>query len=75
MDTTYTVNIFLRAKTPEELVELQLLNNQANNIMFAYQTPVWTGKDWVVWFFADVPTWVDPKSWTPEVIKRLGTGR
>lgn len=54
------VNIFLSAKDKLELVSLQVVNNQINGIMYGYQTPVWTGKEWVVWFFADINEWNDP---------------
>jgi hypothetical protein len=63
------VNIFLRAQTPLELVALQAANNAINGMQYAYQTPVWTGKDWVIWFFADIKEWNDPASATKEAIK------
>ena len=35
------VNIFLRAETAEQLVELQLVNNAVNGLHYNYQTPVY----------------------------------
>lgn len=60
MANLQAINIFLRAKRPEDLASLQLANNEINGIQYAYQTPVWTGKDWVIWFFADIKSWHDP---------------
>ena len=69
MANLQTVNIFFRAKTPEEIVRLQLINNQINSAQFSYQTPVWTGKDWVCWFFADTKSWNDPRKVKEEALK------
>jgi len=69
MANLQAVNIFMRAKTPEILVSLQLANNEANAIQYSYKTPVWTGKDWIVWFFADLKSWNDPTKLTEEARK------
>ena len=37
--------------------------------MFTYQTPVWTGDKWVVWFFADIREWQDPRLFDDDAIK------
>lgn len=54
------VNIFLQSDTAEGLIELQLINNALNGIHYNYQTPVYDGSKWFVWFFADVKKWQDP---------------
>lgn len=63
------VNIFLEAKNELELVQLQVLNNQVNNTMFTYQTPIWTGKKWVIWFFANIEEWNDPRELEGDALK------
>lgn len=59
--TKTNVNIFLRAQTPEDLVELQIMNNMLNGVHYNYQTPMYDGSEWYVWFFADVKRWNDPR--------------
>ena len=71
------VNIFLRGKTAEDLVKLQLANNALNGIQYKYQTPMKDGASWVVWFFADIREWKDPSKASKDVIdfaKGLGDG-
>lgn len=58
--TKTNVNIFLRAKTAEDLVELQIINNMLNGVHYNYQTPMYDGTNWYCWFFADVKNWTDP---------------
>ena len=60
------VNIFLESKTAEGLIELQIINNALNGTHFNYQTPVFDGEVWRVWFFVDVKKWQDPHGLTPE---------
>jgi hypothetical protein len=54
------VNIFLSAKKPEKLIELQVINNTVNGTHFNYQTPVYDGVAWYVWFFVDIENWINP---------------
>jgi len=68
-----SVNIFLSAKTPEEIVGLQILNNAINGIEYHYQTPMKDGDKWIIWFFADVKDWIDPSK-TNEETKRFVEG-
>ena len=63
------VNIFLRAKTPEDLVKIQVANNIVNGIQYKYQTPMKDGAMWVVWFFADITEWKDPSKATKEALE------
>jgi hypothetical protein len=63
------VNIFLKGKTPEDLVKLQLANNAINGIQYKYQTPMKDGSSWVVWFFADVTEWKDPTKATKQALE------
>ena len=63
------VLIFLKAKTKEELVELQVLNNHINHMHFNYVAPIWDGKEFSIWFFADITEWIDPKSITGDALK------
>ena len=65
------VNIFLRAETAEQLVELQLVNNAVNGLHYNYQTPVYDGSSWYAWFFADVKRWTDPNELDLESINML----
>lgn len=64
------INVFLKSKTPKGLIEIQLLNNHLNNMQFTYTIPTHDGKDWYVWFFADVTEWENPKG-LPEKHKRF----
>lgn len=59
--TETNVNICLKSKTAEGLIELQLINNALNGVHYNYQTPVYDGKVWFIWFFADVKNWNDPR--------------
>ena len=68
MDIT-TINIALEAKSVKEIMQMQLLNNTVNNCRYNYQTPVWTGKSWVVWFFADLNQWNDPRELKGDALK------
>ena len=60
------VNIFLKSEKPEGLIELQIINNALNGVHYNYQTPVYDGDFWYVWFFAEVESWQDPTGLTPE---------
>jgi hypothetical protein len=62
------VNIFLRANSPEELIELQLINNALNGVHYNYQTPIYDGTSYIVWFFADVKKWQDPTGLGPDEV-------
>jgi len=54
------VNIFLQSETAEGLIRLQLINNALNGVHYNYQTPMYDGSNWFVWFFADVNRWQNP---------------
>lgn len=60
--------MFLRADTPEELVQAQLVNNAINGKHYNYQTPVFDGDEWFVWFFADLRQWQNPEALDDEQI-------
>lgn len=66
--------IFLKSKKPEGLIRLQLINNKLNGIQYAYTTPVFDGKDWLIWFFADVSEWKSPNKVTKDGLKFMGLG-
>ena len=57
-----TIQTFISAKNPTELQKKMLINNHAHGIQYSYQTPVYNGKEWFVWFFADMTTWKNPDS-------------
>lgn len=63
------VNIFLTAKTPEKLVELQVLNNAVNGMHFNYQTPLFVNGKWFCWFFADLEEWQSPDNIKGDALK------
>lgn len=48
------IPVCLKAKTPEELTRKMLATNALNSKMYNYQTPAKVGKEWVVWYYADV---------------------
>ncbi len=69
MSKELNVNIFLSAKKPERLIELQVFNNQVNNVHYHYQTPVFANGKWYVWFFADIENYIHPESLDEKSIK------
>lgn len=42
---------FIKAKTPQALRRLMLKNNAKKNSMFDYYQVIWTGKEWVAWYY------------------------
>lgn len=48
------IPVYLEASSKRELIEKMLKNNMLNGKVYNYQTPVKEGRNWVVWFFADV---------------------
>ena len=69
--TKTNVNLFLRANSAEGLVEQQLINNAVNGLHFNYQTPVYDGTAWYVWFFYDVRQWRDPSEFNEQEIEMI----
>jgi len=53
----FKVKIFLKAKSAEELIELQVRNNLANNMMYTYGDPIPVEGGYIVWFLADINKW------------------
>ena len=53
------VNIYLEAKSKDELIAQQILNNNVNQVEYGYQTPMKDGSKWIVWFTADLRSWID----------------
>lgn len=47
------VLVFLKAKTAEELVKLQLENNHNDGRQYIYSNPQFVKGDWYVWFYKD----------------------
>jgi len=60
--TITNVNVFLQSETAAGIIELQLINNSVNGKHYNYQTPVYDGQFWYVWFFADVTSWINPET-------------
>jgi len=50
----FKVKIFLVADSEEELVNLQVKNNLANDKMYGYGEPKKNDGKWFVWFLADI---------------------
>jgi len=48
------VKVFLKAKSEIDLIDMQLKTNIFNDMMYDYGTPQKQGKEFIVWFFADV---------------------
>lgn len=69
MSTTTNVNLYLSAKTPGKLIELQLLNNAVNSMHFNYQTPLYANGMWFCWFFADIEEWISPDTIEGDALK------
>lgn len=53
------IPISLRAKTPDDLSRLILLNQQVNDTEWEYQI-IHDGKEYVAFFRADIIEWIDP---------------
>ncbi len=47
------IPVFIRAKSPEELVQKMMMTNEANQKKYNYMNPIKDGKGWVVWYYAD----------------------
>ncbi len=72
MTNEQTVMVFLKAKTEKELVKKQLINNIVNQMKFNYVNPVYDGKSWVIWFFANLKEWKDPETVDAKKLQELG---
>ena len=48
------VQVYLKAKTEDELIEKQFLNNVENGKSYNYHPPMKDGKFWYVWYYADI---------------------
>lgn len=58
---TNKVKLFIRAKTPEEMVANQIANSRLHNTQFTYEV-MKDGDGWIAWYQADAE----------KVFKRLG---
>ena len=70
------IQVHLPGKDEEEIERLQWFNNLINQTKYNYSTPVQkkNGK-WVVWFYADIREWKDPRELKPEdfeVLQKFG---
>lgn len=66
------IQIFLSGENEDEIVRLQFLNNQLNGVKYNY-TPPAEKQDgsWIVWFYADIKEWKDPKELNEDEIQML----
>jgi len=48
------IQLFLRAKTADELVMLQIQNNMTDRIQYAYQIVLGPDKHWYAWYEKDL---------------------
>jgi len=68
------IQIYLEGKTKDDIVRIQYLNNQINATKFNYTPPEQQKNGvWVVWFFADIKEWQDPRELNEEEINMLRT--
>ena len=65
------IPIYLDSATKDGLIRLMYLNNQINSAKYNYMSPLLDGKNWVVWFFADIKDWNDPREVSEEEEKML----
>lgn len=63
------VPIYLEHESKDELVRLTFLNNQINQIKFNYMSPLKDGKKWIVWFYADIKDWKDPRKLSKDELR------
>lgn len=69
------IPIYLDSESKDELIRLMYLNNQINSSKYNYMSPLLENKKWVVWFFADIKDWNDPREVTKEeadMIRQFG---
>ena len=65
------IPIYLESPSKDELIRLMFLNNQINAAKFNYMSPLKDGKNWIVWFFADIKDWNDPNDLDEDDIAML----
>lgn len=53
MRTKTTIRQYIKASTPDKLIEMQLKNNMLLGASFDYEI-MKSGKDWYAWFEADI---------------------
>ena len=51
--TLTTIKVFIKDKDPENLILKQIEMNTLNTVRFQFGDPVWNGKEWYSWFYAD----------------------
>lgn len=67
------IQIHLSGEDESAIERIQWLNNKINQTKYNYTAPT-QKKDgsWVVWFYADIREWQDPKDLGPEDEKFIG---
>lgn len=58
MSALFMVKMFLRAKTPEEIIAKQIEQNLKDGITHKYQEVIKDGKGWIIWYLADATKFV-----------------
>ncbi len=54
------IPIFLEASDKKTLIGLMWANNAINGRGYNYMPPLKEGKQWVVWFYADITNYIKP---------------
>jgi len=65
------VQVYMDSTTKDGIIKLQYLNNVLNRKKYNYTTPMKDGKTWIVWFFADIGDWTDPRGMSEEEIQTV----
>ncbi len=72
----HLIPICLKAETEEELQVLMYLANELNQQKFNYMTPYEKRNGThVVWFYADIKEFKDPRELSEDEIQFMGVGR
>jgi len=56
------IKLFIKAKTPEELVRKMHDNNTAHGCGFIYDSPSFVKNEWIVWFTVDVLAYMNKEN-------------
>lgn len=66
------VQVYLDAKTRDDIIRIQYINNILNQVKFNYSKPVQLKNGtYEVWFYADITNWKDPRELDEDEVKLL----
>jgi len=54
MEKSSLIQVYIEAKSKDELIIEMFKNNQLHSCFFRYSTPQKEGKKWVCWYYIDI---------------------